>query len=50
LIFFTIDPEFGWDGMHDGKPAINGVYVYTINAVTVDGKTHTRSSKVTLIR
>jgi gliding motility-associated-like protein len=50
LIFQTTDPEFGWDGTHDGKPAINGVYVYSVIATSVDGIEHDRSGKVTLIR
>jgi gliding motility-associated-like protein len=50
LIFQTTDPEFGWDGKHGDKPAINGVYVYSVVATSVDGKEHDRSGKVTLIR
>jgi gliding motility-associated-like protein len=50
VIFTTTDPEFGWDGMHEDKPAINGVYVYTIEATTTDGKSHSRTGKITLIR
>jgi gliding motility-associated-like protein len=50
LIFQTTDPEFGWDGTHDGKPEINGVYVYSVVATCIDGKDHDRSGKVTLVR
>ncbi|MBZ0204810.1 MAG: gliding motility-associated C-terminal domain-containing protein [Flavobacteriales bacterium] len=50
LIFQTDDPEFGWDGTHNGKPEINGVYVYSVVATSEDGREHDRSGKVTLIR
>ncbi|MEZ4757858.1 MAG: gliding motility-associated C-terminal domain-containing protein [Flavobacteriales bacterium] len=50
LIFQTTDPTFGWDGTHDGKHAINGVYVYSVVATTVDGLLHDRTGKVTLVR
>ncbi len=50
LIFETTDPTFGWDGTHDGKHAINGVYVYSVVATTVDGLLHDRTGKVTLVR
>jgi gliding motility-associated-like protein len=50
LIFETTDPTFGWDGTHEGKHAINGVYVYSVIATTVDGILHDRSGKVTLVR
>jgi gliding motility-associated-like protein len=50
MIFETTDPAFGWDGTYDGKPEINGVYVYTVVATSVDGLEHDRSGRVTLIR
>ena len=50
IVFETTDPNFGWDGKHRGAPAINGVYVYSVVATTVDGKEHDRSGKVTLVR
>ena len=31
LIFFTRDPGKGWDGNYKGKPALEGVYIYTIS-------------------
>nr|MBP8822382.1 gliding motility-associated C-terminal domain-containing protein [Flavobacteriales bacterium] len=50
MIFETTDPTFGWDGTYNGKPEINGVYVYSVVATSVDGQEHDRSGKVTLIR
>ncbi|MBL7983764.1 MAG: gliding motility-associated C-terminal domain-containing protein, partial [Flavobacteriales bacterium] len=50
LIFETTDPGFGWDGTHGNKHAINGVYVYSVIATTVDGELYDRSGKVTLVR
>ncbi|MBS1570329.1 MAG: gliding motility-associated C-terminal domain-containing protein, partial [Bacteroidetes bacterium] len=50
MIFETEDPEFGWDGTYNGKPEINGVYVYSVVATSVDGQDYDRSGKVTLIR
>src|SRR5690606_36390075 len=47
MIFQTNDPAFGWDGTHQGKQEINGVYVYSVVATSVDGKEHDRSGKVT---
>ncbi|MCB9167104.1 MAG: gliding motility-associated C-terminal domain-containing protein [Flavobacteriales bacterium] len=50
LVFRTEDPEFGWDGTHDGAPELNGVYVYTVVATTTEGLEFSRTGKVTLIR
>ncbi len=50
MIFETTDPAFGWDGTYNGTPEINGVYVYSVVATSVDGQEHDRAGKVTLIR
>jgi len=50
LVFETTDPTFGWDGTHEGKPEINGVYVYSVIATSTDGAFHDRSGKMTLVR
>ncbi|MCB0763943.1 MAG: gliding motility-associated C-terminal domain-containing protein, partial [Flavobacteriales bacterium] len=50
MVFETEDPLAGWDGTHKGVPEINGVYVYTVVAVSTDGLEHDRSGKVTLMR
>jgi len=50
VIFETTDPTFGWDGTYKGRPEMNGVYVFTVVAKSVDGREHDRSGKVTLMR
>lgn len=40
----------GWDGSFNGKPQPYDVFVYEVEAVSVDGKTFHKSGNVTLIR
>ncbi len=40
----------GWDGNFNGKPQPYDVYVYQVEAVSIDGKTFHKSGNVTLIR
>ena len=53
-IFKTTDPvsnvENGWDGTQNGKQTPIGVYVYTVVATTLDGKTYDYSGKINLFR
>jgi gliding motility-associated-like protein len=52
LIFYTNNPDQGWDGTLDGKPAPQGVYVWKINYArigTPDEKM-VRNGTVTLVR
>jgi len=49
-VFETKDPNHGWDGTINGKPAETGVYVYHVNAVLHDGMTVSRHGNVTLVR
>jgi gliding motility-associated-like protein len=52
LIFYTNNPEQGWDGTLGGKPAPQGVYVWKINYArigTPDEKM-VRNGTVTLVR
>jgi len=49
-VFETKDPNHGWDGTINGKPAETGVYVYHVNAVLHDGMTVSRHGDVTLVR
>jgi len=44
------NPEIGWDGTRKGKKEPVGVYLWTFNAVTLDGKIYTKSGEVTIIR
>ncbi|PLX13029.1 MAG: hypothetical protein C0594_01725, partial [Marinilabiliales bacterium] len=49
-IFRTESELEGWDGTFKGKDQPPGVYVYIIEAKTLDGKSYTISDDVTLIR
>ena len=49
-IFYSNDLKKGWDGMVDGKPAKQDVYVYKIIVFDVLGKKHQRIGHVTLLR
>jgi gliding motility-associated-like protein len=40
----------GWDGTYNGKPQPMGVYVYTVEAVSANGKRLVKQGNVTLIR
>jgi gliding motility-associated-like protein len=40
----------GWDGTWNGKPQPMGVYVYTVEAVSAQGKRMVKQGNVTLIR
>jgi gliding motility-associated-like protein len=50
LIYVGTTQFPGWDGTRDGIPQPVGVYAYTVRAVTPDGKQHTLSGDVTLVR
>ena len=49
-IFFSTDPDIGWDGTRDGVDQPVGDYAYTVNAVTVEGKEYKVSGAISLIR
>jgi gliding motility-associated-like protein len=40
----------GWDGVYKGEMSKNDAYVYLINFKTIDGKKHTRTGHVTLMK
>lgn len=40
----------GWNGQHNGNPAIEGTYVYMVNIVYEDGTEEQKTGSVTLIR
>ena len=52
LIFYTNNPEQGWDGTLDGKPAPQGVYVWKINYARIGTpeEMKARNGSVTLVR
>lgn len=49
-IFHTTDPEGGWDGTYKGVDQPVGVYVYTVEGITIDDKKVKMSGNVTLIK
>ena len=50
LMFSAKDPSQGWDGTLGGKEQPPGIYVWMIEAETVNGKLITKKGTVTLIR
>lgn len=50
LVFETKNMNQGWDGRFKGTAQPAGVYVYKINATTVEGKPFQKTGNVTLIR
>lgn len=50
LVFETIDPTAGWDGIYQEKPADLGVYTWTVQFLDDQGEQFTKSGNVTLIR
>ncbi|WP_205503251.1 T9SS type B sorting domain-containing protein [Rufibacter psychrotolerans] len=50
IIFESKDPQAGWDGQHNGKPAPPETYLYRLEAVDVNGKRITQKGTITLIR
>ena len=49
-IFGTTEIDKGWDGTYKGVEQQIGVYVWTISAITTDGKSYVKTGDVTLIR
>ena len=52
LIFYTTNPDEGWDGTFGGKPAPQGVYLWKINYARIGtpDEMMSRAGTVTLIR
>lgn len=52
LVFETIDPTLTecWDGTYKGKPAMTGVYVYTLTVEFFDGNILEKTGNITLSR
>ncbi len=49
-LFSSNDQLKGWDGVYKGKISKNDVYPYLIKYTSLDGKTHTKSGHVTLLK
>ena len=49
VVFQTTDLEKGWDGLIDGAPASDDVYVYFAKAYSASGKSISKSGTVTII-
>jgi gliding motility-associated-like protein len=49
-IFESNNQDMGWDGTFKGVPQPIGVYVYTVIATSLDGKSHHFWGDVTLLR
>jgi len=49
LIFECFDQEIGWDGMYNGKPAKQDVYIWKVKGTYTDGKGFTKTGDVTLM-
>ena len=50
LVFQTATPMAGWDGLFNGQPQANGVYIYTVNATDDAGKKITKNGTFVLLR
>jgi gliding motility-associated-like protein len=50
LVFEATNIDAGWDGTYKGKPQAMDVFVYDIQAVTLDGVLFNKKGNVTLIR
>lgn len=49
-VYETTNPEEGWDGTLNGKPCMNGVYVWKVNVRFIDGIDNEQKGVVHLIR
>lgn len=49
-VFYWTDPQKGWDGKINGKPASEGAYFYVIEAVGADGVKHNMKGNINLLR
>lgn len=49
-IYFWTDPQKGWDGKINGRPASEGAYFYVIEAVGSDGEKYNLKGNINLLR
>jgi len=50
LVFSSLNPEFTWEGICNGKACPEGVYVWILQTKAVDGRHIPREGTVTIIR
>ncbi len=50
LVYETTDPNFRWDGTHEGRVLQEGVYVYVVSGNDLDGNDISEVGTVTLLR
>lgn len=50
LVYYWNDPQKGWDGNINGKPASVGAYFYIIKAQGVDGQIYNKKGDINLLR
>ena len=49
IVFKSNDPLESWDGSNNGKPPLEGVYLWILKITTTSGKVISRSGNVTLM-
>ncbi len=49
-MFETTDPSVGWDGWYRNKLLNTGVYIYHLNAISINGTEVVRTGNISLIR
>ncbi|NND05095.1 MAG: hypothetical protein HKN87_01835 [Saprospiraceae bacterium] len=49
-VFFSQNPQVGWDGNADGSPCAAGTYIYSLEVTLTDGTTEVKSGSVHLLR
>lgn len=49
-VYETNSPRFTWDGSYRGSPSENGVYIYLMKTVFIDGSKSDYKGSITLIR
>lgn len=49
-VFYWTDPQKGWDGKINGRPASEGAYFYVIEALGADGHKYNLKGNINLLR
>jgi gliding motility-associated-like protein len=49
-LFYTTNPEIGWDGTFEGSPVPQGAYAFYVNAIFLTGKRLVQHGDITIIR